>query len=581
MPKFFSEDLLQEIINANDLVETVKRYIPLKGSGRDYSGLCPFHREKTPSFHVSADKQLYHCFGCGVGGSVIQFTMAIENLDFSDAVRLLAERAGITIPETDSFDTEKESRKKKMYELNREAARFFRDMLFSEKGENARKYLENRRLTSKTVASFGIGYAPNEWDALTKHLSSLGFSKSLMAEVGLAVQNEKGHVYDRFRNRVMFPILDTRGNVIAFGGRILEGEGAKYVNSPESEVYQKRRTLFALNFAKNSKRDFIILCEGYMDVISLHQSDITEAVAGCGTALTEEQVSLLSRYTQKVVLCYDSDEAGQKACSRAIDLFRKSNVAVRILTVPEGKDPDEFIKLRGKAEFEKLIKDAKTIVQYELFKLSEKYDLDDIRGRVDFTNASAKILSQVTNAVERDAHIREISLKTGISPSAIETEVNKCFKKESRREVSSSLLKTSFTNPEKSSETTTRGKKAENDLICLLFSDSGVYKKYKDILSADLFTGTAKEIFEIFTSLYTDAKCPTEAELLPYFREREGELSKIFVASPVVNDPIEASADYIKILKEEHIAKEIKEAEKSGNIALLNELLLKKKGGNL
>ena len=324
MAKFYPDEIISEIVSANDIVSLVSSYVHLKKSGSGYMGCCPFHREKTPSFHVSGDKQLYHCFGCGVGGSVIQFVMAAENLDFPDALRFLADRAGINLPEMGAVDDQTDAfykRKRKIYDMNRDAARFFREVLLSKDGKTALDYLTNRGLSMKTITSFGLGASPDSWDALLKKLLSLGYDRDLMVEAGLCIRNEKNHVYDRYRNRVMFPIIDTRGNVVGFGGRKLTGDGSKYINSPESIVYNKGKILYALNFAKKQEHNNLILTEGYMDVISLHQAGFTGAVAGCGTALTSEQARLAAKYSKNIFLCYDSDEAGQKAAKRAIELF--------------------------------------------------------------------------------------------------------------------------------------------------------------------------------------------------------------------------------------------------------------------
>ena len=358
MAAFYSDELVSEIVAANDIVDIVSAYVRLKRSGSSYMGCCPFHREKTPSFHVSADKQLYHCFGCGAGGSVIQFVMNAEGLDFPDALRFLADRAGIRLPEDGGAgNEERHSRKQQIYSMNRDAARFFRECLLSPEGEAAQTYLTKRGLSGKTIAAFGIGLSPSGWDGLLKHLQKKGYDRSLMVEAGLCIQNEKGHTYDRFRGRVMFPIIDVRGNIIGFGGRILSGDGAKYMNSPESIVYDKGKNLFALNIAKKSGRGYYILVEGYMDVISLHQAGINAAVAGCGTALTREQARLIAK--GPVYLCYDSDEAGMKACERATEIFKEFETKLRVITIPGAKDADEFIKKHGGEAFEELLKKAK------------------------------------------------------------------------------------------------------------------------------------------------------------------------------------------------------------------------------
>ena len=314
MAAFFPEELVQEVIQANDIVDIVSGYVKLKRSGSSFMGCCPFHREKTPSFHVSADKQLYHCFGCGAGGSVIQFIMNAEGLDFPDALRFLAEKSGIRLPEGEQDNSdERYKRKQRMYEMNKDAARYFRECLLSPDGQAAQEYLRKRQLDGKTIAAFGLGFAPKGWDGLLKHLRAKGYDRSLIVEAGLCTMNEKGHVYDRFRERVMFPIFDARGNLTGFTGRVLDSDSskAKYMNSPESLVFDKGKNLYGLNLAKKSTRGYYILVEGNMDVISLHQAGINAAVAACGTAFTRDQAKLISKGT--VYLCFDGDGAGQKA----------------------------------------------------------------------------------------------------------------------------------------------------------------------------------------------------------------------------------------------------------------------------
>ena len=580
MANFFPDELISEIINATDIVSLVSSYVHLKKSGSGYMACCPFHREKTPSFHISAEKQLYHCFGCGVGGSAIQFVMAAENLDFPDAVRFLAERAGINVPEADSSDTTDEyyKRKRRIYDMNRDAARFFREVLLSEKGKTSLDYLLKRGLSMKTITSFGLGASADSWDALLKKLTRLGYERDLMVEAGLCVRNEKNHVYDRYRNRVMFPIIDVRGNVVGFGGRKLEGDGAKYINSPESIVYNKSKILYALNFAKKTQENYIILTEGYMDVISLHQAGFTTAVAGCGTALTLDQARLLARYSKNIYLCYDSDEAGQKAAKKAIDLFRGLECNVKVLKVPDGKDPDEFIKKHGSAAFEKLIASARATTRYEIDSLMQKYDLDDISQKVEFSREAALLLSKLKSAVEQDEYTKYICLKANISEDALLAEIKKIRNRSAKKEVSEQMKKAVGTNAPAQTKATQRLKKAECGLLSCLLSSKLAFEKLKDKVNADLFTYEIhKEIFREALSLFDSGSAFGIGELSALFKGREGEFSEVFLQVGEIVDPKQAAGDFINVIESEKLRIQIAEATKSGDVESLSALLKKQK----
>lgn len=580
MSNLFPEELISEIINANDLVSLASSYMQLKKSGSGYMGCCPFHREKTPSFHISGDKQLYHCFGCGAGGSVIQFVMGVENLDFPDAVRFLAEKAGINIPETDNSDTTDEyyKRKRRIYEMNKDAARFFRETLLSPAGKKSLDYLTGRGLSLKTITSFGLGASPEGWDGLLKKLTSLGYDRDLMVEAGLCIRNDKNHVYDRYRGRVMFPIIDVRGNVVGFGGRILSGDGAKYINSPESIVYNKGKILYALNFAKKSGENYIILTEGYMDVISLHQAGFTTAVAGCGTALTQDQARLLSKYSKNIFLCYDSDEPGQKAAKKAIDLFRNLECNVKVLKVPDGKDPDEFIRKNGSAAFEKLLTSARSTTRYEIDSLIARYDLDDISQKVEFSREAAVLLSGLKSAVEQDEYTNYVCLKSQISKDALLTEIRKIRSRNSKKEISEQMKKSAGTTLPKAKQATQRLKKAEAGLLSALLSSPLVFEKLRGSVTADIFTNELhKEIFEKATALYESGGAFGVGELSGFFQGREGEFSEVFLLGGEIADPKNAAVDFINVIEDEKLKIQIAEATASGDVELLSSLLKKQK----
>lgn len=583
MPNFYPDELISEVANANDIVSLVSSYVQLKKSGSGYMGCCPFHREKTPSFHVSAEKQLYHCFGCGAGGSVIQFAMAAENLDFPDAVKFLAERAGISLPETGQSKEEADEyykRKKRIYEMNRDAARYFHEVLLSPDGKRCLDYLLNRGLNAKTINTFGLGASADSWDSLLKRLSSLGYDRNLMVEAGLCIRNEKNHIYDRYRNRVIFPIIDTRGNVVGFGGRKLEGDGAKYINSSESIVYNKSKVMYALNFAKKSQHNYLIITEGYMDVISLHQAGFTSAIAGCGTALTQDQARLAAKHSKNIYLCYDSDEAGQKAAKKAIELFSSSDCNVKVLKVPDGKDPDEFIRKHGALAFEELISGASATTRYTIDSVMDKYDLDDISQKVEFSREAALLLSKLKSAVEQDEYIKYISLKANISADALRSEIKKLRSRAQYKDIQDKMKKTvspmSSHTPAKKSEL--RLKKAQNGLLSTLLSSRSVFGRLKDIIDPDIFTYSLhKEIFCRALKLYDGGAPFGIAELSLQFPDHEGEFSEIFIKTGEIADPRQAASDFIKVIEEETLNIKITEATNAGDVELLSQLLKKQK----
>ncbi len=574
----YSDDVLNEVRNAVDLVELASAYVRLKRSGRGYVGCCPFHKEKTPSFHIDADKQLYHCFGCGAGGSVFQFVMAAEGLDFPDAVKFVAERGGVRLPELGDDDSEDiYRRKREMYAMNKAAARYFRDCLFSTEGEEARNYLQRRRLTSKTVASFGLGYAPKGWDGLLRHLEEKGFAKDMIAEAGLCIRNEKGHMYDRFRDRVMFPIFDVRQNIIGFGGRVMEGSGAKYLNSPESIIYDKGKNLFALNIAKKSKRGYYVLVEGYMDVISLHQAGIDCAVAGCGTALTEAQARLISK-GNAVYLCYDMDEAGQKALARASAIFNGLDVKLKVISIPDGKDADEFIKKYGGAKFEELLESSSSVTENKIDTLLSRYDAEDVGQTVELLGEAAPILAAIGNAVEREAYIRKLSARTGISVQSITTEVRKADRRDSRRQQREQVLRNVYQNrSQQPFAPKSRREAAEAKLLGILAEDREIYVKIRDNLSPELFSeGLNRDIFTEIQECYKGEEPSAEQYLMNRFERREEELAAVIIKSDDPDNRLAAAEDYIEVIRGEDLEKRIAEAEKNGDVVLLAQLIKNK-----
>ncbi len=423
MALYFSEDYIQELIDKNDIVEYISRSVRLKRTGSTFKGLCPFHKEKTPSFSVSPDKQLFYCFGCGKGGTVINYVMQQENLDFVESVKLLAEKCGMELPEDDRGTNENNLKKRQtIYKINSISGRFFYDKLYEPCGISARDYINRRQIVQSTVNHFGLGYAP-DGNLLLKHLREQGFSDDEIVESGVAGKSENGDIYDRFRNRLMFPIIDIRKNIIGFGGRVLDDSKPKYLNSPETAAFNKSYNLFGLNIAKNSSEDYLILVEGYMDVIQLHQHGINTAIATLGTALTPEQSRIIKRHKNEVIIAYDSDEAGQKATQRAIELLNEDGLRVRVLTMSGSKDPDEYIKTNGVGAFRKLITDSQEQIEYKMMKLKSRYNLDDISQKSEYVSLAAKEFITIKSPVEQELYVKKISAETGVSPESIFAEM--------------------------------------------------------------------------------------------------------------------------------------------------------------
>ncbi len=425
-------EYVEEVVRRNDITDVVGSYVQLRHRGRTHTGLCPFHSEKTPSFVVYPETQSFYCFGCGAGGDVITFIKKISNLDYVEAVKLLAGRVGMPLPEEDDKVGRLRSR---VLGINRAAARFFYEQLNAdtEEAKAARAYWRGRGLSDSTIRRFGLGYAPNDFSAMRRHLRGLGFSEEEMLASGIVKRSEKGNVYDAFRGRVMTPIFDLRGNVIAFGGRVLGDEKPKYINSPETLVYKKSKAMFALNIAKKEPSRRYILCEGYMDVISLHQAGFNTAVAACGTALTPDQVRMLGEYADEVVLCYDSDEAGQKATARSLGLFAESPVKVSVLNIPGAKDPDEFIKKYGKERFESLLNGTANAIEYKLAKVREKYDLGRPADRVEYIKDAIKLLAGKVTPTERDVYAGRLAEETDVAKSAVLAQLDAAVKAGRRR----------------------------------------------------------------------------------------------------------------------------------------------------
>ena len=433
----FPEAFLDELIARNPIEDVVSQYVNLKRSGSNLFGLCPFHGEKTPSFSVSPDKGIYYCFGCHKGGSVINFEMEIEGLSYPDAVRALAKRAGLEVPEDEQYQS-RYRQQERLWALHKEAARFFHSRLYAPIGANALQYATGRGMPKSILTKFGIGYAPDSWTDLVDYLRSKNYTDQELRDSGLVTVSQKnGNLFDRFRDRLMFPIIDVRGNVIGFGGRIMNNadkNAAKYLNSPETLIFNKRKNLFALNLAKKSKLGYLILVEGYMDAIALHQYGFDCAVASLGTALTEDGANLLSRYTDQVVLIYDGDEAGQNATQRAIPILEKAGLQVKVLKMRDAKDPDEYLKKFGADRFRILLEESANRVEYQLNAILKKYDLRDDEQKVQYLQESAELIGSLSSAVQREVYGGRVAEAAGISEDAMKLEVNRALKRRTYQE---------------------------------------------------------------------------------------------------------------------------------------------------
>ena len=428
----FPPSFIDELVARNPIEDVVGQYVNLKRSGANMFGLCPFHGEKTASFSVAPDKGIYYCFGCHKGGGVINFQMEVEGLSYPDAVRALAKRCGLTVPEDEQYQSRYRNQER-LWALMKEAGRFFNEQLYTPAGKECLDYIQKRGLTKASVTKFGMGFAPNSWNALVDAMRKKGYTDKELKDADL-VGEKNGRIYDRFRNRLMFPIIDIRGNVVGFGGRVLDDSKPKYLNSNETLIFNKRKNLFGLNLAKKTKLPNIILVEGNIDVITLHQFGFDNAVASLGTSLTEEQVALLSRYTEQVVLTYDSDEAGQRAAQRAIPMLEKAGIQVKVLKMKDAKDPDEFLHKFGADRFKLLLQDSSGRVEYQLNAILSKYNIREDEQKIRYIQEAANLLSTLDSSVKREIYGHRVAESAGISDEAMKLEISKAFKRRISRE---------------------------------------------------------------------------------------------------------------------------------------------------
>ncbi len=554
------ERFIDDLVSRSDIVDVVSDYVQLtKRSGSNMFGLCPFHNEKTPSFSVSPDKQIYHCFGCGKGGGVINFIMEIENLPFPDAVRFLAKRAGMEVPE-DTVDDRTATRRSRLLALNKDAARFFYENLSKPVGAGAVEYINSRGLNKDVVVRFGLGAAPDSWNTLSDAMQSKGYSVGELLEAGLVKRGRNGGVYDVFRNRLMFPVIDVHGDVVGFSGRIIGDGEPKYLNSPDTPVFQKSRNLFALNLARKTKRGMLMLVEGNIDVVMLHQAGFDCAVASLGTSLTTEQARLMARYTKNAVLCYDSDNAGVKAVQRAIPILESTGLSVRVLRMSGAKDPDEYIKKHGADSFTVLLERSENHIEYTLLSARDKYDLATDDGRLGFMREATGLLAALPNAVERDIYSARAAEYAGVSLDAVKSEVNR----EVRRRIRESRQKRErdASRPELAVQPAERSLRydnvpsamAEEGIVRLLMLDPSLVKESGELKQEDFTSEFLGKVYSVICRRYNDGETVSLASLTRELTQEEmSHLSTVLQKPESLADSSEKLRDYIKRMQTEQL----------------------------
>ncbi len=515
---------IQQLVQKCDIEEIVSSYVTVKRAGRNIKALCPFHSEKTPSFVIYPDNQSFFCFGCGAGGDVISFIMRAENLDYPEAVRFLAKRAGMEVPEDGNDDAGQ--LKARVLQINRETALFFHKCLKLPAGEKGYEYLHGKRgLSDKVITAYGLGYAPDSWNALRDYLRKKGFTEEEMYAAAVVAKGKTGRYYDQFRNRVMFPIIDLRGNVIGFGGRVLDDSKPKYLNSPDTPVFKKSRNLFSLNFAKNEIKDTLILAEGYMDVISIYAAGFPNVVATLGTALTEEQARLMSKYAKEIVISYDSDGPGQAATHRAINLLSEAGLTAKVLHMEGAKDPDEYIKKFGATRFQLLIEGASDVIEHELSGLRAKCDLETSEGKIEYLKRAVNILSDLRNPLEREVYAANVARDTGIAADVVISQTTALARKKAKDlekkewrdiELNKSVMQDRI-NPEKPQNL--KEAQAEEGIIAFLLKNPDYYDYLLSKLKTeDFVTSFNKKVLTVMIALKeeeTEVTLPVLAQMLP------------------------------------------------------------------
>ena len=578
------ESFLDALTERCDIADVVSQYVQLTKKGGNLFGLCPFHNEKTPSFSVSPDKQIYHCFGCGKGGGVVNFIMEIENLSFPEAVKFLADRVGMAVPE-DGQDQELPRLRKRMLELNKEAARWFHSRLSQPVGEKAASYLQKRQISRKTAVNFGLGYAPEGWDNLLKAMGDKGYGQEELIRAGLATRSSKGGAYDKFRDRLMFPVLDVRGEVLGFSGRALaDGQEPKYLNSPETLVFSKRRILYGIHRAKNTKRGSFLLVEGNIDVVTLHQAGFDNAVASMGTALTTEQTRLISRYAKEIVICYDNDPAGRKATERALDILKDSEFAVKVLKLPDrivdGQavkiDADDFIKLHGPEAFEQLLKGSGGGMEYRLLELSTRFDFADDEQRVEYLKAACELIAGLGSPVEREIWARRAAEPAGVTGEAVIREVERLRKKklsgEKKQYERASTRPSSKAQPQ---EKTLRyenivSARAEEGILRLLLQDPALIQSCA-FPEEEFSSPFLRKLYATLHRRQEEGLSLNPSAILSSLPEGEAaQLTQILQTQVAPGSAREALADCLRVVHTEYV-------KRSGDLAAIAELMKNKR----
>ncbi|MBO4732905.1 MAG: DNA primase [Clostridia bacterium] len=587
-----SESTINEIKYRNDIESVISPYVDLKRRGKNLVGLCPFHNEKTPSFTVYPENGSFYCFGCGVGGDIFTFTKLIENLDYIDAVKLLAERSGIAVEES-SYDNSLSKLKEKIYEINRETAKFFHEYLMSEGGKWALDYLTGRGLKPATIKHFGLGAAPDSWDALLNHLRAKGFYDNDLFAANVVNKGQKGGYYDRFRKRVIFPIIDIRGRVIGFSGRAMPGDdkaGGKYVNTADTPVYKKSVNLFGMNFAKNHCAESIILVEGNMDVISLHQAGFENTVAALGTSFTAEQAKILSRYTKEVVLTLDADAAGVKAAARAGEILKNTGLRVRVISVPDGKDPDEFIKKHGAARFKAVLDGAVNEIEYKLLTAVGDIDVNSADGKVKYISRAADIIAASSDSIERDVYIGRICEKYGVSRAALTArveEIRKTQRRKSEKKEISEIIRPKFNtnapNPEKRLYPAAAA--AEETVIAVLFSHPDLFSAAKKTLKPEqMVTSLNSRIYGKICDCLENGKSLDISQFSQILSDSQtGYLVSLINSDKAQENPLIVLKDSISVILDESAKKDLPSVKDMDNdqwAENLKQIIEKKKRGN-
>lgn len=549
-----SDDFLYQLKQSNRIDSVMSSYVNLHRRGRNYVCLCPFHSEKTPSCTVYTDTDSFYCFGCGAGGDVIAFIRRIENLEYIEAVKFLAERAGIPMPE-DAKDNEYSRLKTKILEINRSAARFFYNSLLSKNNEKALRYLASRGLSPNTIKKYGIGYAPNNWDSLKNHLLSQGYSEEELLAAAVCTRGRNGGIYDLFRDRIMFPIIDLRGNVIAFGGRVIDGSGPKYLNSPDTPVFKKSRNLFSLNFAKGAKSERLILAEGYMDVISINQAGFENVVATLGTALTSEQARLMAQYAKEVIIAYDSDGAGQQATHRAINILGQAGINTKIIKMEGAKDPDEYIKKYGAIRFKVLLENSGGAIAFELEKCRAGIDIETETGKVEYLKRCVQVLADISSPIEREVYISKICSEQNVSKEIIKAQTEALIKKRINTEKkleTTAIFSRAQTQDKINPEAIKFPKesKAEAGLIAYLFFNPDKLDYVLSKLSPEKFvTSFNKKVYEKLANIIKNSHEFSLSSLNSEFDVDEmGKISEIIVKNKDIAISEKEADDYINVL---------------------------------